>query len=241
MTQHVEDNIMQLRRVSFQNKATMGLFLLIALLSLGSSAALADTEYYRHEIFDNSLTPDTYFYSSAIANGHSFVEQSNSRLPVETKIFRTPPNALRLQWRSEKDGGWEAEVRVMNFRNRPPEFSGRNLYFWCFAPQMIAAADLPALVLSTSREGLQVAEFPASFTDPLPLGKIVGDLPAGRWIQVRIPLTDFRTASIYEFRPEYLQNVIFHQGRPDGVQHTLIVDEFRVDDDDSEATPLPRI
>jgi exo beta-1,2-glucooligosaccharide sophorohydrolase (non-reducing end) len=217
------------------------LFLWLAILAFCSTTASANTEYYRHIIFDNSLTPDAYFYSAANANGASFVEQSNSRLPVETKTFLTPPNALRLRWRSEKDGGWEAEVRVMNFRNRPPEFSGHNLYFWCFAPQTIAAADLPALVLSTSREGLQVAEFPASFTEPLPLGKFIGDLPAGRWIRVRIPLSDFRTASIYDFRPQYLQNVIFHQGRADGVQHTLIVDEFRVDDDDSQAAPLPPI
>src|SRR5215475_116863 len=147
-----------------------------------SIASSADTEYYRHIIFDNSLTPDTYFYSSAIANGHSFIEQNNSRLPVETKTFLTPPNALRMTWRSEKDGGWEAEVRVMYFRNRYPEFSGRNLYFWCFAPQAIAADDLPSIVLSTSREGLQVAEFPASFTEPLPLGKVVNGVPAGKWV-----------------------------------------------------------
>ena len=146
------------------------LFLWLAILAFCSTTASANTEYYRHIIFDNSLTPDAYFYSAANANGASFVEQSNSHLPVETKTFMTPPNALRLHWRSEKDGGWEAEVRVMNFRNRPPEFSGHNLYFWCFAHQTIAAADLPELVLSTSREGLLVAEFPASFTEPLPLG-----------------------------------------------------------------------
>jgi hypothetical protein len=212
---------------------------LLGVFAYCSAVASADTEYYRHVIFDNSLTPDAYFYSSAIANGHSFVEQSNSRLPVETKTFITPPNALRLQWRSEKDGGWEAEVRIMNFRNRPPEFSGRSLFFWCFAPQAIAAADLPSILLSTSREGLQVAEFPASFTDPLPMGKIVGDLPAGRWVRVRIPLSEFHTASIYEFRPQYMQNVIFHQGRGDGVQHTLILDEFRVDDDPGVTAKLP--
>jgi len=232
---------MKLRRISFRRKGAPCWLLLAALLSFGSTFALSDTEYYRHEIFDNSLTPDAYFYSSAIANGHSFIEQSNSRLPVETKIFRTPPNALRMQWRSEKDGGWEAEVRVMYFRNRYPEFSGRNLYFWCFAPQGIAASDLPSIVLSTSREGLQVAEFPASFTEPLAMGKIVGDLPAGRWIRVRIPLSEFHSASIYEFRPQYLQNVVFHQNRADGAQHTLIVDEFRIDSDPDDAaeTTLP--
>jgi exo beta-1,2-glucooligosaccharide sophorohydrolase (non-reducing end) len=210
---------------------------LLGVLSICSTAASGNTGYYRHVIFGNSLTSDAYFYSSAIANGGSFVEQSDSRIPVETQTFLTPPNALRINWRSEKDGGWEAEVRVMNFRNRFPEFSGHNLYFWCFASQTIAAADLPSIVLSTSREGLQVAEFPASFTDPLPMGKVVGDMPAGRWIQVRIPLNEFHSASIYDFHPLDLQNVVFHQGRADGTPHTLIVDEFRIDDDPLTAGP----
>ena len=223
---------------SMKVRAIRGLSLL-GVLTFCSAIASADTEYYRHVIFDNSLTPDAYFYSSASANGHSFVEQSNSRLPVETKTFMTPPNALRLQWRSEREGGWEAEVRVMNFRYRPPELSGANLYFWCFAPQAIAAIDLPSIVLSTSSEGLQVAQFPASFTDPLPLGKFTGDLPAGRWTQVRIPFAEFHTASMYPFRQKYLQNVIFHQGRTDGVQHTLIVDEFRVSNEPAKNSQLP--
>ena len=121
-------------------------------------------------------------------------------------------------------------------RNRFPEFVGGNLFLWCYAPQGISAADLPLLVLSDAREGLQVAEFPGSFTDPLPLGKYAGDLPAARWIQVRIPLSEFHTASIYPFRPQYIQAVVFHQGRADGARHTLIVDEIKIDDDAAAST-----
>src|SRR6266700_713665 len=172
-----------------------------------SAAALwANTEYYRHVAYYNSV---------GLANGSSFLELVGDRLPVETGTFLTPPNALRLQWQSQPGGGWEAEVRLVTFRNRFPEMSGHNLYFWCFAPQPLSADDLPWLVLSTGREGLQVAEFPASFTDPLPMGKFTGDLPAGRWVQVRIPLSEFHSGSIYPFRPENLQNVVFPQGRSD--------------------------
>ena len=207
----------------------------LLLFSLGvvwfTTAAWGNTEYYRHVVFDNSLTPDSYFYSHGMANGSSFLELKDRRLPVETKTFLTPPNALRLQWQSQPGGGWEAEVRVDGHRNRFPELKGRNLYFWCFAPEAIAADDLPMLVLSNTGEGLQVAEFPGAFSEPLRLGTIAGDIPAGKWIQVRIPLPDFRTGSIYEFRPGYLQNIIFHQGRADGARHTLIIDEIRVGDD----------
>jgi exo beta-1,2-glucooligosaccharide sophorohydrolase (non-reducing end) len=218
-----------------------------SLLLLGvvwlATCAWGSTEYYRHVVFDNSLTADSYYYSHGMANGESFLELKNRRLPVETKTVLTPPNALRLQWQSQRGGGWEAEVHVDGHRNRFPELEGRNLYFWCFAPEAIAAADLPMLVLSNTGEGLQVAEFPGAFTEPLPLGRIAGNIPAGKWVQVRIPLSEFRSASIYEFHPESLQNIIFHQGRSDGTRHTLIIDEIRVDNDppgeDASSLPTP--
>jgi len=217
------------------------ILLYLGLMWLGG-LAWGNTDYYRHVVFDNSLTSDAYFYSRGMANGSSTLELNGWRLPVETKIFLTPPNALRLQWQSQPGGGWEAEVHLDGHRNRIPELQGHNLYFWCFAPQPIAADDLPVLVLSTAPEGLQVAEFPAAFTQPLPLGRFARDIPAGRWVQVRIPLTEFHTASIYEFRPQYLQNVVFHQQRADGVQHTLIIDEIRIGDDpagEQESLPAP--
>ena len=201
--------------------------------------AHAASDYYRHIIFDNSLTSDSYFYSRSQASGKSFLEQQSGRLPVETKVFLTPPNAIRLQWQSAPEGGWLAEIATADLRNRLPGLSGHNLYFWIFSPQPISAANLPKIVLSNALEGLQVAEFPASFSEPLDLGKYTGDVLAGRWVEVRIPLSDCRTASIYPFKPEYLRSITFHQGRADDVRHTLIVDEIRVDDDPAGSTSLP--
>ena len=206
----------------------------------------AQTAYYRHAVFDNSQQPDYYWNSSAVATAPSTLEQQNWRLPVETKNFLSPPNALRLHWRSEPDGGWDAEIHLVNFRNRFPELSGQTLYLWLYAPQGIAAADLPDLVLSDAREGLQVATFPGSFTAAEPLGKYAGDLPAGQWVQVRIPLMTLHSASVYAFDPARLQSVIFHQGRADDADHTLIVDQVRVDEgvlaspSNERGTPLTR-
>jgi exo beta-1,2-glucooligosaccharide sophorohydrolase (non-reducing end) len=202
------------------------------LLLWPSSAAAAD-DYYNHVYFDNSLTPDSYSYSSGQAIAPSYLQTKDWKLPVETKTFLTPPNALRLEWQSEAGGGWEAEVRLVNFRNRFPKIMGSNLYLWCYAAQPVAAANLPMITLSNTREGLQVAQFPGSFTDPLPLGKFSGDIPAGHWVRIRVPFSAFKTASIYAFDPQYLQNIIFHQGRADGARHTLFLDEIRVDDEDA--------
>ena len=218
------------------------IFVLLALVP-APLRAQGSADYYRHVFFDNSLTSDSYFSSRGTANGASYLELNDWRLPVDTKTFLTPPNALRVQWQSQAGGGWEAEIHLDNHRNRYPAFKGRNLYFWCFAPEAIAADDLPMLVLSDTFQGLQVAEFPQAFTEPLPLAKFAGSIPAGKWIQVRIPMSEFRTGSIYEFQPEGVQNVVFHQGRADGVRHTLIIDEVRIDDDapkhESESIPPP--
>jgi hypothetical protein len=210
----------------------------LALLGLLLPQTLqAQTAYYRHAIFDNSLQADYYFNSTAEATAPSTLEHQHRRLPVETRNFLSPPNALRLQWQSQPGGSWQAGMQLVNFRNRYPEMSGDTLYFWLYAPQPIAAADLPSLLLSDAREGLQVATFPGSFTAAEPLGRYTGDIPAGHWVQVRIPLTGLQSASVYPFHPERLQSVIFHQARADGAAHTLIIDQLRIDDAPSAADP----
>jgi len=203
-----------------------------------AQALQGQTAYYRHAVFDNSQQADFYWNSFAQAVAPSTLEGKDWRLPVDTSVFLSPPNALRLHWQSNPGGGWDAEIHLVNFRNRWPELSGHTLYFWVFAPQAIAAGDLPDVGLSNAREGLQVATFPGSFTAPEPLGKYSGDLPAGRWVEVRIPMTALHSASIYQFDPEQLQSVVFHQGRADGVEHTLVVDQVHVDDDLAETAPL---
>src|SRR3569833_542384 len=203
-------------------KTRRNLSVACVVLSLAFSAGMlipsrsyAQGDYYRHVIFDNSLTRDTYYYSQAQSNGQSFIEEQKNRLPIDAEHFRTPPNAIRLTWQSAPDSGWNAQISMLNFRNRRPGLDGRNLYFWVYAPQAIAISDLPKLVLSTSPEGLQVAEFPASFSTPLPLGKYSGNIPANKWIEVLIPFSDITTGSIYPFNPEYLQSLTFHQDRAD--------------------------
>lgn len=207
------------------------LFAFITLVAFSSPTA---DNYYAHTFFDNSLTSDYYFYSAASASGQSTLEGRNGKLPVENTHFVTPPNALRMTWKSNPGGAWKAEVQLINFRNRFPGLRGKTLSFWVYAPMATSAVNLPLVILSNSREGLQVAQFPASFTDAVPLGRFTGDLPAGKWVHIKIPFSAWHSASIYEFQPEYLQDVIFRQDKPDGEKHTLILDEIRIDDTAAE-------
>jgi exo beta-1,2-glucooligosaccharide sophorohydrolase (non-reducing end) len=207
---------------------------LCALLGLGallSSAAWGHSDYFDHVFFDNSQQTDFYWNSSAAASGPSTLESQHGHLPVESAHFHSPPNALRLSWLSQEGGGWDAEVHLLDFPNRLPALRGANLDFWLFSPEGIAAADLPEIVLSTERSGLQVAEIPGRFTATEKLGRFVGDIPAGRWVAVRIPESALSTASIYDFHLQELRGVVLHQGRADGKPHTLLIDDIRVDDD----------
>ena len=215
-----------------------GLLCLALLASTPLLAAQTPTQYYRHVVFDNSLTSNRYFYSRAATSGQSALDAQDGRLPVESNITHTPPNALKIAWRSAPAGGWVAEISLNNFRNRLPGLTGSNLYFWLYAPKTIAATDMPQLVLSTSTHGMQVAEFPASFTAPIDLGKFTGNMPAGRWVRVRIPLAGCKSASIYPFRPELLQSLTFHQGAADNQPHTLLVDDVYVGNDAMDAAKL---
>ncbi len=174
--------------------------------------------YFRQSFFDNSLTPDAYFYSSGKASTPSTLELLNGKLPVETGIFRTPPNALRLRWKSMAQGGWEAEVRLYEWRNREINFSGDTLFFACYAPEALRPEAFPRMVLKDKS---------GNFTQPLDISSFVRATGVRQWTEVKVPLYRFVTASIHPFEPRRMNSIFFVQGEADGTDHTLILDEFR--------------
>jgi hypothetical protein len=200
-------------------------FFILIVLRCG---AVTSTDYYNHVVFDNSITPDYYYYSSGRAVYPSTILLLSGALPVEKKNFFTPPNALRLQWRSVEGGSWETELRVVSMRNRPTDFHGDTLYIWCYSPEAFPAADLPVIQLEDEEHG---------FTAPMKLDGIPGAVPAKRWFQVRLPLSEFTTASIHPFQPRRLHSLHFSQGVVDDTPRTLIIDEIKIDDK-SAATPV---
>ncbi len=216
-------------RASFRLVRRAAALFLILVIAI---SVRADTEYYRHVFFDNSLTPDSYFYSAGKATVPSLLTLLDSKLPVETRTFFTPPNALRLEWTSQPGGGWVAQIGVLKFRNREIKFDGDLLSFWCFAPQPIGSADLPLV---------RIADIGDNFSGPLPLAKFSGAFPAGRWVHVKIPLRDFTTASIHALEASHLGKVIFSQSSADAAPHILIIDQITIEDSRNGAasSPLP--
>jgi exo beta-1,2-glucooligosaccharide sophorohydrolase (non-reducing end) len=194
---------------------------LAALLAVRFLApAWADTEYYRHVFFDNSLTADFYYYSSGRASEPSELNLIDGKLPVDTETFFDPPNALRLEWNSRGGGGWEAAIDVMQYRNREILFRGDTISMWCYAPEAISAKNLPLLRIEDTQRG---------FSAPIELGKFAGAIPEGRWVRVRILLRVFRSASIFALDARRISRLVFSQSSDDAAEHTLIIDQIRID------------
>ena len=197
------------------------LFCFSILLFVIPCCAIVPTDYYNHVVFDNSLTPDYYYYSSGRAIFPSTIELLSGALPVEKKNFFTAPNALRLQWRSVTAGSWETELRVVSMRNRLTDFRGDTLYMWCYSPEAFPAADLPMLQLEDEEH---------DFTAPVKLETASGDVPAKKWFQIRISLSALTTASVHPFQARELHSLFFSQGVADDTPRTLIIDEIKIDD-----------
>ncbi|PYX66397.1 MAG: hypothetical protein DMG78_28955, partial [Acidobacteria bacterium] len=102
-------------------------------------------------------------------------------------------------------------------------------YLWCYAPDGLPASALPRVSLLDGR---------GQFSAKLDLSPFAGNLLPAKWVQLKIPLIAFRTASIYPFDPSALQSVVFSQGDADKAPHVLIVDEIKIDADDLATTAI---
>src|ERR1700733_745704 len=215
--------------IDFREKVAPACLIMLAFLIAGMRAH-ADQNYSDQVFFENSLSPENYFYSSGKVSAPSTLALINGKLPVERETFISGPNALKLQWASASDGGWSAEVKLYEWRNRTRLFPGAKLFLWVYAADGIRAVDLPQLSLRDA-EG--------NFTRPLDLAAYIRDIKPRSWMRVGIPLTSFPTASVNPFQPHQVSALIFVQGRADAAQHTLLLDDICIENDSPSGQPAP--
>ena len=75
-------------------------------------AAFGQIDYDRHVVFDNSLADGSWHYSRSDVVGPSELDRVDGKLPVDGNHYLTPPNALRLKWRSATGGDWDVTLDV---------------------------------------------------------------------------------------------------------------------------------
>jgi hypothetical protein len=183
-------------------------------------------EYDKHVFFDNSITDQSYFYSEGNVTAPSTLTLVNNKLPVETKHFFTPPNALRLEWKSVEDGTWNAAVLISKWRNRDIDFTGDTLSFWCYAEYEIPGSALPFIALE---DMLKTPLGLKRRTKKIPLNDFVNALPVKKWTQINIPLSKI-TSPEDSVNAHRLRAIHFSQNEADGIAHTLYLDQIKIDD-----------
>jgi exo beta-1,2-glucooligosaccharide sophorohydrolase (non-reducing end) len=196
--------------------------------SLAPDALVSPSAHYRHAIFDRSLTPDRYYFSAGTRVSPSGISLVRGRLPVDTIVFRSAPNAVRLEWWSGAEGYWDASIHPQLWRNRGSAFDGDALIFWVNSPRALPSGQLPRMRL---RDG------GGRISEPVALGPVLGDLPAQQWVRAVVPLTSFRSTEA-GFDPRRLETLSFLQGSGVG-GHALIVDDIKIDYADAGDAAAP--
>jgi len=210
--------------------------LLLLLTLLLPFASHAQVDYDRHVAFDNSLTHGSYYYSLGSVVAPSELELDHYKIPVEENHSVTPPNSLRLKWRSKTGGDW-AMTLLVRPRYSISEFTGKNLFLWCYATEDLPAIASPRIYLNDiDRRG----------SPSISLMGSLPEIPRGKWIRLRLPFDSFvgqvNSTQEKRFDPDKLARITLVQGLDDGKAHTLYLDDVEVGDDpplDLRRSPMP--
>lgn len=205
------------------------------LAALALAALVRAGSFDQHVIFNNAPVDGPYVHSETFAVAPSTIEQTNNKILPSTEHFVSPPNALRLHWKSAPGGVWHVIVRVPGRDWRKFELQGDTLAFWCYADTEITELNSPRVSLQDSA-GL------GSESKTLVQG--AERVPAGKWVRIKLPFGP--VSSLYNdtsdrvFSLRDAVSVSFAQGLDDGAEHTLYVDDLMViDGAAADTTPPP--
>jgi exo beta-1,2-glucooligosaccharide sophorohydrolase (non-reducing end) len=206
---------------------------LISLAMLAPGTSLAQWEYDRHVIFDNSMPDRSYYRSHGSFVPPSELELEDGKIPVEERHCFTPPNCLRLKWRSNRGGEWRVSLDLRKHWGGL-DFSGATLSFWLYSETDLPADAAPLIYLADAKgEG----------TPSIRLTGSLDKLPARKWVRARLPFASFvgnvKPTNDPRFDPRRVQTITILQGLDDGQARTLYLDDVKIDDDIPNDTTAP--
>ena len=192
---------------------------LLNLFGLFPQTPPADTgEYYFNRVFfDNSLMSGNYFYSNAQYQSPGWIKNESNRLPVNDKIFFSPPNSLELKYTSCTSGSWQAAIQFHDWRGKDFVKTGNKLSFKLFIASNTSAAELPAIA---------IAKKDSAASNFIPLSDFIKILSQQKWITVTIPLTDFKNISLNNSND--IEFIFFRQHSKEGKTHDLYFDQVEI-------------
>lgn len=179
----------------------------------------------RHVVYENSSADDSYFHSQGSVIAPSELVTVDNKFPTEVAKFVSPPNCLRLKWKSASGGDWRLTLQVTNRLGPARELEGDTLCMWCYAEHGLTAEESPLIVVRDS-QGISLPD--------VPLLAGAGQLPAKKWVRLEIPLATiagpYRDTDEKKFDPRKLASITFVQWLDDGREHELYIDDVRIVD-----------
>lgn len=186
-------------------------FVLVLLSFFGTlEKGYADT--YPEVVFDNSLVKGTYAKSTVNYRGRSWVENLNHHLLVSDTLFFTPGNALSLRYKSAVEGHWQVDL----------QYNRQKLHY------QVDRSDHLVLKLFIKSENTEADDLPKisiqqkhAETNQLELASYIKNIEYGTWIDVRIPITDFKDLHI----KKPITSLRLSQNGADEEMHALFIDQ----------------
>jgi len=186
----------------------VGIFSITALWP--DSIARANSVYEQHVVFDNTRGVGWYVHSAGEAVAPSRIELVNGKLPLETRVTHSPPNALRLSWTSAPGGDWRASVAMPDLWGTQPDFRGDALTFWVYSDGEIDAGSSPRIRLEDAKG---VGNPAINLIGSLPR------IPAKTWTKIVLPFADFK-GTVRDTNGEKFDPRLFD--RADGAQIDVV-------------------
>ena len=185
---------------------------ILLLLGAGGTYQKAAADTYPEVVFDNSLVEGIYAKSKVRYQGASWVENLNRHLLVSDTLFFTPGNALSLRYQSAREGMWKVDLEYnrqkLNYQLNRSDFLLLKVYIKSKHTQK---ANLPKI--SIRQRGKE--------TDQLNLGDYIQDFQHQAWVDVRIPLEDFKNL----YTNTSISSIRLTQNEADKQLHELFIDQ----------------
>jgi hypothetical protein len=198
------------------------------------ATALPPSAHDTHSFFENGAADGGYYFSEATVVAPSKLELTGGKLPVDSSHFRSPPNGLRLKWKSMPGGDWHVTLKAPDRYVRDPNFEGDTLCLWCYSENELNPNDGPQIfVQDANGAGVPTIKLLSGY----------GTLPAGKWTEVRLPFAKF--AGQYQgtddskFDSRRLSKITLLQNLEDAREHVLFIDDICVIDSKSVDAPAP--
>ncbi|HEX2860260.1 MAG TPA: glucoamylase family protein, partial [Lacunisphaera sp.] len=216
----------------------LGLAGLATCLVFLPSSRLHAALYDEHVLFQNSIANGPYPHSQTYIVAPSTLETKNGAVLVSPDRAHSVPNAVRLKWKSATGGDWRVILRIPGTDWRKFPMVGDVLSLWIYSERELTEDGAPRVSLVDGDDNWSASR---------PLVKGDQRIPAGQWVQVKLPLgvvppEQPRGTSDDTFRIANTVGVVFVQGLDDNLDHTVYVDDLMLIDGamaDHEAPSAP--